>query len=80
MNKYHVKSHNYGAVRIDSAVEIEISADEAAELRSALAVVDKYRAIAAHAVKYKGDSDWVMYQYGVKNDKVIVNVSVGACG
>lgn len=62
-----------------SEVHIPITKDKATELRQALKVVDKYRKIAETRVKTK-TSDWAEFEYCVKNDKVIVIVTDGACG
>lgn len=70
-----------GAVRGEQEVVISATKEQTDELRAALAVVGKFRMLAAQAGKHKEkDADWTMYRYTVKNDKVIVTIEAGACG
>ena len=74
-----------GPVNGECRVVLDISREEADELRAALKVVNKYKreAIkrAAKGSKYNIEgSDWHMIEYGVKNDCVIVTIQDGACG
>lgn len=50
-------------------------------LRLALAEVDRYKREALKALKLnEKDADWMMVEYAVKNDCVVVTVKQGACG
>jgi len=67
-------------------VSIKITKEESAELRSALAIVQRYEKTALRAIhqehKYNPtkDSDWCEIAYSVKNDKVIVSIRDGMAG
>lgn len=81
-----VKRGYSSAVSGECSVTLDISKEEADELRAALKIVDKYKnkAIkeAKRELKYNitKDSDWHMIGYAVKNDCVIVTIEDGACG
>lgn len=73
------------AVSTKREVVIPIDTVQAAELRNALAVVEKYKKSALAAfrkeVKYSPkESDWCMISYCVKSDKVIVSITDGMAG
>lgn len=66
-------------------VSLGITNEQAAELRKALDVVQRYQKAASqaylHEYKYNPkDSDWCEYAYAVKNDKVIVSIRDGMAG
>lgn len=75
-----------GVVSAETAISIEINKQASDELRSALAIIQKYQkaAIKAFQNKQKYDptkkSDWCQISYSVKNDKVIVNIKDGMAG
>ena len=64
----------------------ETDINESNELRKALSVVQSYeKAVIKEYIKKYGYnpakvSDWYMLDYCIKNDKIIVQVSDGACG
>lgn len=81
--KYTVQEHQFGAVYGKTVIRIEATPEELAELRLALATVDKFKSVALRAAKAKegrNGADWTMVGYGVKTDCVIVTVEQGACG
>lgn len=67
-------------------VSIEITKEESVELRSALAIVQRYEKTALQAIRHEHkynptkDSDWCEIAYSVKNDKVIVSIRDGMAG
>ena len=67
------------AVRAKREVTLPIDKKQAEELKNALSIVEKYKKEAFKFVDVV-DSDWVMINYKVSNDKVIVTVEDGACG
>lgn len=70
-----------GPVNREQEVTIDISKEDADELRNALRVVQRYEKQVLKAAKVsKKESDWTMISYAVKNNKVIVIVQDGACG
>jgi len=76
-----VKKIYNGPVSGELEVTIDITKDQADELRKALAVVQRYEKEALKTAKVsKKNSDWVMVSYAVKNNKVVVNIQDGACG
>ena len=81
--KYTVQERVPGSVQIRTTVRIEATPEELSALRTALAIVDKFKAVALRAAKAREgprNADWTMVGYGVKNDCVIVTVEQGACG
>jgi len=71
------------AVSCSRTIKVEASAEEMVELRAALAVVDKFKSSALHAVGWKDSpqsADWTMVSYAVKSDGVLVTVQSGMCG
>ena len=75
-----------GAVCGEHQVAIDISREQADELRKALSIVQKYEkmALAVYKDKYKynpdKESDWCEIDYSVKNDKVLVLIRDGMAG
>jgi len=72
-----------GPVNAKSKVILEITKEQSEELRQALKLIDRYKDEAIRALKYKAEikgADWNMFGYAVKNDCVVVEVQVGACG
>jgi len=76
-----------GCVQGADRVILAHSAEEAEELKRALAVVARYEQAAKKAAKVvlEGDegsftSDWVMYSYEVGEEVACVTVTSGACG
>ena len=60
-------------------VEFSLGPGEAQRLRDALDVVQTYQRAAARVAKANAhgrnsDCDWAMFEYSVKNDRVIVTV------
>jgi hypothetical protein len=84
--KCEVKKTYYGVVSATYEVTFPLAdQSESEELRQALAVVQRYQETAAKAVDVRVHSkdpncDWVMFEFAVKNDKVVVTVESGACG
>jgi len=84
--KYEVKPVFRGTVSATSDVTFPLAdQSESVELRQALAVVQRYQETAAKAVGVRAhgkdpNCDWVMFEFSVKNDKVVVTVESGACG
>ncbi len=84
--KYTVENLYSGAVSCANEVTFSLeNVSESEELRQALAVVQRYQETAAKAsfVRVYGNSpncDWVMFDFAVKNDKVVVTVQSGSCG
>ena len=74
-----IKTVSEGAVSGQKDVVIEVSKEQADELRQALKTVDKYRLFALKETKEEA-SDWTMTDFAVKNNLVIVSVRQGACG
>jgi hypothetical protein len=85
-NKIEIINSDCSAVHSSNRITIGISEQEAEELRSALAIVQKYQkeAIKTFKKKYQYDpsraSDWCEFSYGVKNDKVFVDIRDGMAG
>jgi len=73
-----IKAH---AVGYEKVVRVSVTGDEAAELRRALAVVDRYKKLALKTAKAseKG-ADWTMIGYAVKTDCVLITVEQGMAG
>jgi hypothetical protein len=72
-----------GPCRSKRTVKVEASAEELAELRAALAVVDKFKSAALHTIGWRDSpeaADWTMVGYAVKSDAVLVTVQSGMCG
>ena len=75
-----------GVVSGETKISIEIDRQASDELRSALAIVQKYENAAVKAFQNKRkydprkESDWCEMSYSVKNDKVIVNIKDGMAG
>lgn len=72
-----------GPISTRSTIRIEATPEQLAELRKALAVVDKFKALAyqlAHAKDGPKGADWTMVGYGVKSDCVLVTVHQGMAG
>ena len=75
-----------GAISGENQVAIDISHEEAKELRKALEIVQKYEKMALNAFKDKfeynpaKESDWCVISYSVKNDKVLVLIRDGMAG
>lgn len=78
-NIEHKTIHSGPISREDEIVIPIYNTERADRLREALKLVDKYRKIANMKVTTKF-SDWSMFEYCVKNDRVIVTVKQGACG
>lgn len=84
--KCEVKKAYYGVASSTYEVTFPLAdQSESEELRQALAVVQRYQETAAKAVDVRVRSkdpncDWVMFEFAVKNDKVVVTVESGACG
>ena len=66
-----------GAVCGEHQVAIDISREQADELRKALSIVQKYEKMALAVYK---ESDWCEIDYSVKNDKVLVLIRDGMAG
>ena len=76
-----ILSQNDGAVSGHTNLRIDGSAEEMAELRAALAIVDKYKKKALKTAGYsKKYADWVMVDYAVKSDCVMIEARSGSCG
>jgi hypothetical protein len=69
-----------GAVNGRDEVTFTATKAETDELRSALAIVDKWQKQALKKVPSAKGADWTMVTYSVKTDKVIVGIESGACG
>ena len=66
-------------------VEFSLEPGEAQRLRDALDVVQTYQRAAARVAKANvhgrdPNCDWAMFEYSVKNDRVIVTVRRGSTG
>ena len=76
-----VKTISVSAVSGRVDVDMEVSREQAQELRNALMVVDSYKKNAFKAIENDPTkSDWHMVEFCVKNDKVIVSVTDGMAG
>ena len=81
-----VKNIYNGAVSRTREVTILLpDPKESEELRQALAVVQKYQDAATKATETRvhgkdPNCDWVMFNFAIKNDKVIITVESGSCG
>lgn len=76
-----VKKIFNGPINGEREVIIELTKEQSGELKQALAVVQRYEKQALKVAKVsKKEADWVMVDYSVKTDKVIVNIQDGACG
>lgn len=85
MNILEVKAVPLSVVAGQNDVSIALEPGEAAKLRDALALIQKYEKAAFKAIKGKTGhcptgSDWHNVQYAVKNDKIIVKVKDGMAG
>lgn len=74
-----------GAVSGQMDVSIALEPGEAAKLREALALIQKYEKAALKAIKEEkkyspAESDWHNIQYAVKNDRIIVKIKDGMAG
>jgi hypothetical protein len=76
----NVKQCWNGAISGRDEVTFTATKAETDELRSALAIVDKWQKQALKKVPLVEGSDWTMVTYAVKTDKVIVGIESGACG
>ena len=66
-------------------VSLGITNEQAAELRKALEIVQRYQKAGCQAYRHEykhdpKDSDWCEFSYAVKNDKVIVSIRDGMAG
>lgn len=73
------------AVQDTRTVEFSLGPGEAQRLRGALDVVQTYQRAAAQVAKANvhgsnPDCDWAMFEYSVKNDRVVVTVRRGSIG
>jgi hypothetical protein len=85
MKILEIKDVFQGVVSSQTDVSVELEAGEAAKLREALALIQKYEKAALKALKQeKGycvtESDWHNIQYAVKNDRIIVKIKDGMAG
>lgn len=84
--EYEVKSILDNAVSRTCEVTILLPDPKESEgLRQALATVQKYQDVATKATKTRvhgkdPNCDWVMFNFAVKNDKVVITVDSGSCG
>lgn len=88
--KYKLKNILNSAVWAEDHVEIEISPEEANDLRQALKTIQKHKEVAIKAYKshngysperdHKDPSHWCEFDYCVKNDKIIVIIRNGMAG
>jgi hypothetical protein len=81
--KAHLVDHKFGAISSTDTIRIEATPEELAQLREALATVDKFKTVAyrlAHAKDGPKGSDWTTVGYSVKTDCVIVTVRQGMAG
>ena len=84
--KCEVKKVYNGAVSGTDEVTILLpDPSESEVLRQALAVVQKYQDAATKATRIRvhgkdPNCDWVMFNFAVKNDKVVITVASGSCG
>lgn len=84
--KCEVKSIFDNAVSRTCEVTILLPDPKESEgLRQALATVQKYQDVATKATKTRvhgkdPNCDWVMFNFAVKNDKVVITVDSGSCG
>ena len=72
-------------VHSHTKIGISITNEQAAELRKALEIVDRYKKAAIQAYKHEfkydpKDSDWCEISYAVKNDRVFVHIKDGMAG
>ena len=81
-----VREISHSAVHLIAEVCIETTSEQSQELRNALKIIQKYQDLASKEYKKEynltpqQDGDMYHFEYGVKNDKVIVTISVGAIG
>jgi len=79
--KAEVLEKRFGAIWGKSTVRLTATSEQTAELRQALAIVDRYKKVAMRAAKAnEKNADWTMVGYAVKTDCVVVTVEQGACG
>ena len=79
--KAEILDRRNGAVSGYTNLRIEGSAEEMAELKVALAVVDRYRKKALKVTGYsEKNADWTMVNYAVKSDCVMIKAQQGMCG
>jgi hypothetical protein len=74
-----VDSKTY-AIGYEKTVRVNATPEETAELRKALAVVERYKKAAMKAAKAGKDADWTMIGYAVKTDCVLVTIEQGMAG
>lgn len=72
----------HSAVCGEDELVFEVNKEEADELRAALKLIERYEKMCRVALRItKADKpDFIMYGYAVKNDKVVVTATSGACG
>jgi len=85
MKILEVKDVAQGAVSGQTDVSISLEPGEAAKLREALALIQRYEKAALKAIKGEKkysptESDWHNIQYAVKNDRIIVKIKDGMAG
>lgn len=81
--KHEVTNKNVGPISVNTTVRIEATTEELAQLRQALATVDRFKQTALRAANAKEGpkgADWTMVGYAVKTDCVIVTVNQGMAG
>lgn len=83
MQVLKTKQHHNGPVNCHHEVILGITKEEADELRKALKLITKYEKAATSELGFAQvikSSDWHMFGFAVKNDRVVVDVQLGACG
>ena len=86
MNIESIQRTKSAVVSSEHCVSVAVTNENAAELRNALEVVDRYKKAAMQALTHKlkfnpeKDSDWCEVRFGVKNDRVLVYVESGMAG
>ena len=79
-----VKKIFNGPINGEQEVTIDLTKEQAEELKKALALVRNYEKQALKAAKIsKKESDWIMVDYTIQKGgyhKLIVNIQDGACG
>lgn len=83
MSKPEILKERLGAVSCtwEIAIPFAEAEEQEAELRAALAVVQRYEKLAMRMARVKHkNADWTMVKMAVKNDKVLVTVQQGMCG
>jgi len=74
-----IETKNF-AVGYEKTIRLSSSPEEMAELRRALAIVDRYKKAAMTEAKAGKDADWTMIGYAVKTDCVLVTITQGMAG